>query len=61
MDRYQIIAVGLLTQGDLDRLGEGFSRIFPLEGAHDFEDLLKAIDQADIARGSGTGNLECSK
>ena len=42
-----IIAVGLLTQHDLDLLGSGFRRVFRLEQESCFEDLLAAIDAAD--------------
>ncbi len=41
----RVIAVGLLTQSDLDRLGQGFRRIFPIPDAGDFDDLIQALDQ----------------
>lgn len=44
-----IVAVGLLTGSDLERLGSGFKRCFPVKDDHLFEDLLRAIDQADAA------------
>ena len=44
-DRY--VAVGLLTQRDLDVLGSGFRRAFPLEETTDFTFLLAQIDEAD--------------
>ena len=43
----QIVAIGLLTQQDLEMLGQGFDRAFPLEQELVFEELLLAIDQAD--------------
>lgn len=44
-----IVAVGLLTDRDLDRLGSGFHRCFPIADDGKFEDLLRAIDKADAA------------
>ncbi len=49
-ERY--VAVGLLTQRDLDVLGSGFRRAFPLDKVDAFTSLLTAIDQAD-----GTGTI----
>jgi hypothetical protein len=44
----RIVAVGLLTQRDLNLLGPTFERAWPIEEAPStFEDLLMAIDQAD--------------
>ena len=40
------VAVGLLTQRDLQVLGSGFRRAFPLNDTADFAPLLKAIDEA---------------
>ena len=40
------VAVGLLTQRDLDVLGSGFRRAFPLTDPADFAPLLKRIDDA---------------
>ena len=45
----RIIAVGLLTQRDVALLGPTFERLWPVEDAPDFADLLKAIDDADEA------------
>lgn len=47
MARERIIAVGLLTKTDLDRLGDTFSRLWPVEDAPGFDELLRAIDEAD--------------
>lgn len=49
MAQERIVAVGLLTSRDLDRLGEGFKRCFPVSDDGKFEDLLRAIDEADSA------------
>lgn len=43
----RIAAVGLLTQGDLTLLGPTFDRIWPVEEAPSFSELLRAIDEAD--------------
>ena len=42
-----VVAIGLLTQRDLDTLGDGFRRAIPLDRAGDFDDLLAAIDEAE--------------
>lgn len=43
------MAVALVTARELERLGEGFSRAFPIDAAPSFDDLLLAIDEADRA------------
>jgi hypothetical protein len=43
----KIVAVGLLTQRDVDLLGNGFSRLWPVHETPFFTDLLQAIDEAD--------------
>lgn len=45
--REDIVAIGLLTQNDIQRLGESFSRLFPLPRDGAFDDLIRAIDEAD--------------
>ena len=45
--RERIVAVGLLTQRDLKLLGPTFDRVWPVEDAPQFEELLRAIDRAD--------------
>jgi hypothetical protein len=47
MDRERIVAVGLLTQRDVKLLGPTFDRIWPVEDVPAFDELLRAIDQAD--------------
>lgn len=53
--RAGIVAIGLLTQRDLDVLGTGFRRAIPLTGAGDFDDLLAAIDEAERRAGAAEG------
>jgi hypothetical protein len=43
----RIVAVGLLTRRDLDVLGPTFDRVWPVEDAPHFKELLQAIDEAD--------------
>lgn len=47
MDSDRIIAVGLLTQRELNLLGPTFERLWPVEEAPSFDDLLRKIDEAD--------------
>jgi hypothetical protein len=48
--RDHIVAIGLLTQDDVQRLGENFSRLFPVPRDGAFDDLIKAIDEAERQR-----------
>ena len=43
----RIVAIGLLTLSDLERLGETFDRLWPVDESTVFSDLLKEIDEAD--------------
>jgi hypothetical protein len=43
----RIVAVGLLTRHELQRLGPAFDRAWPVEEAPSFNELLRAIDEAD--------------
>jgi hypothetical protein len=43
----RIVAVGLLTQQDLNLLGPTFERAWTVEDAPSFSELLRAIDEAD--------------
>jgi hypothetical protein len=43
----RIVAVGLPTQRDVDLLGPTFDRIWPVEDAPAYSELLRAIDEAD--------------
>jgi len=42
-----IVAVGLLTKNDIDVLGPGFTRLWPVDESPDFAGLLRAIDEAE--------------
>ncbi|HJP68039.1 MAG TPA: hypothetical protein VJ846_03970 [Sphingomicrobium sp.] len=44
----RIVAVGLLTKRDLNLLGPTFNRAWPVEEAPAFNELLRAIDEADL-------------
>lgn len=55
----RIVAVGLLTVRDLEVLGSGFRRMFPVENGTEFDDLLHAIDEA-VAR-SERGDAAASR
>ena len=54
----QIVAIGLLTQYELELLGQGFDRAFPINNELVFEDLLRAIDEADLKLQSRVGTAE---
>jgi hypothetical protein len=41
-DRF--VAIGLLTQRDLDVLGAGLGRVYPLQHTADFDDLIDRLD-----------------
>ena len=43
----RIVAIGLLTKRDLRLLGPTFDRAWPVEEAPAFDDLVRAIDDAD--------------
>lgn len=43
----RIVAVGLLTQRELDLLGPAFDRAWAVEDTPCFSGLLRAIDEAD--------------
>ncbi len=47
MANERIIAIGLLTQRDLETLGSGFQRVWPVDETPCFSKLLQAIDEAD--------------
>ena len=47
MNEERIVAVGLLTQRDLDLLSNSFTRLWPVDKTPQFEGLIEAIDQAD--------------
>lgn len=47
MSKERIVAVGLLTQREVTLLGATFDRLWPVEEAPEFQELLEAIDRAD--------------
>lgn len=47
MVQERIIAVGLLTQQDVEALGVSFRHLWPVDEAPCFSQLLEAIDKAD--------------
>ena len=49
MDQDRVLAIGLLTRRDLDLLGPTFDRLWPVDEAPAFPDLIAAIDDADRA------------
>lgn len=53
MDTERIIAVGLLTQRDVNLLGPTFERLWPIEEAPSFADLLRTIDEVDRKLAAG--------
>ena len=46
-DKTKIVAIGLLTAHDLEQLGAGFARAYPVDSAPCFGELLLQIDAAD--------------
>ena len=53
--RERIVAVGLLTQREVELLGHGFWRLWPVDDTPCFQDLLQAIDDADLELGRAGG------
>ena len=47
MPKDRIVAVGLLTQREVDLLGPTFDRLWPVDDAPCFPELLRAIDEAE--------------
>jgi hypothetical protein len=43
----RIVAIGLLTKRDLSLLGPSFDRAWPVQETASFDELLRAIDQAE--------------
>jgi hypothetical protein len=43
----RIVAIGLLTQREVSLLGPAFDRLWPVEEAPHFNEMLRAIDEAD--------------
>ncbi|OWK29871.1 hypothetical protein SPMU_22930 [Sphingomonas mucosissima] len=47
MTENRIVAVGLLTRRDLEVLGTGFTRAFPVKDLSGFEDVLAELDRIE--------------
>jgi len=47
LSRDRIVAVGLLTAKDLELLGSGFRRMYPVGEGDEFEELLQQLDRLD--------------
>ena len=45
----RVVAVALLTQRELDLLGPAFRWAWPVDEAPSFDELIRAIDEADEA------------
>ena len=54
----RIVAVGLLTERDLTLLGPTFERAWPVEQVPAFDELLRAIDEADRELQQADGTQE---
>jgi hypothetical protein len=54
----RIVAVGLLTERDLTLLGPTFERAWPVEQVPAFDELLRAIDEADREGQQADGTQE---
>ena len=54
MTSERIVAIGLLTKNDVQLLGTSFDRIWPVDEAPCFPELLRAIDDADRKLGRDT-------
>jgi hypothetical protein len=47
VSRQRIVAVAVLTEENLQRMGSTLATVFPVENEPQLEDLLSAIDEAD--------------
>ncbi|MEP6983504.1 MAG: hypothetical protein ABI853_07655 [Sphingomicrobium sp.] len=56
----RIVAIGLLTKRDLSLLGPTFDRAWPVEKTLSFNELLRAIDDADRRLKDRQGRLQPS-
>ena len=50
MSEDPIVAIGLLTQREVEQLGNTLTRIWPIDDSPVFTGLLQAIDEADRER-----------
>ena len=58
MSESRIVAIGLLTRQDLDLLGPTFERAWPVDDSLCFDDLLKAIDEAEQERANPSSTMK---
>lgn len=49
MAKESVVAVGFLTLRDLELLGAGFQRHFPVDHEDIFADLIQKLDQVEAA------------
>lgn len=49
MAQERVVAVGFLTSRDLELLGAGFQRHFPVDHEDIFADLLEKLDKVEAA------------
>ena len=54
MNDNRIVAVALLTRGDLNALGANFDRAWPIDHSPAFSDLLRELDER-TSGGSASG------
>ena len=47
MEDEPIVAVGLLTRTNIEKLGSDLKKVFPIDETPCFQELLHAIDEAD--------------
>ena len=47
MEDEPIVVVGLLTRTDIKKLGSDIKKVFPIDETPCFQELLRAIDEAD--------------
>jgi hypothetical protein len=52
MDK-NIVAIAFLTESNLRAIGKNLERIYPIDSAPAFEDLLAALDEAERRVGAG--------
>jgi len=45
-----IVAIALLTESDVRRLGDTFRRLWPIDPTTDYSEILRAVDEADELR-----------
>lgn len=57
-DNNRIVAVGLLSAWDLERLGPDFARAYPVEGDNAFADLISALDHIPWQDDAGAGPVK---